>query len=132
MKRKDSRSYITVHDDMMNHPKIEALTDTAKVHLVRLWGHCNRFSTDGIVSKAKAMEKGRKVFDQLTQGPEPLLIPQPDGSFYCHDYLEHQWSKAEKEQLSETKKASADYGLHVRWHEKRGLKIDDCEHCQKG
>lgn len=31
-RKKDGRSYITVHDDAMDHPKIEAMSDTAIVH----------------------------------------------------------------------------------------------------
>lgn len=129
MNRKDGRSYITLHDDMMNHPKIEALTDSAKVHLIRLWGYCNKFRTDGIVSAAKAKEKGSGVFKQLTAEPEPMLILQDDGTFYCHDYLKHQWSKAEIEKQSKDKSDSATYGLHVRWHEKRGIHEPECSHC---
>lgn len=129
-KRKDGRAYITIHDDMMNHPKIEALSDPAKVHIVRLWGHCNKFRTDGVVSASKAKEKGPAVFKQLTAGQAPLLIALDDGTFYCHDYLKHQWSKEEIETQSVAKKDSAAFGLHTRWHVKRGLIDPTCDHCQ--
>lgn len=99
VRRKDKRSFITVHDDMMNHPKIKRLSDPTKVHLVRLWGYCNKFRTDGRVTAVDAKEQGPKVFKELTAGAAPFLEPieDPEYDFYCHDYLEHQWSKQEIE-----------------------------------
>lgn len=100
--RKDPRSFIAVHDDIVNHPKVEALSDAAFRHLIRLWGHCNKFRTDGIVSDAKVREKGPKVFRELTTAPypdsDPLVIPTGEGRWECRDYLKHQWSAQEIEE----------------------------------
>lgn len=132
-RKKDGRSYIAVHDDAMDHPKIEAMSDTAKVHWLRLTGWSNRHRSDGLVSAAKAKERGPKIFKELTTeliaDAGPILELQPDGRYYIHDYLEHQWSRDEIEKRSKDKKDSATYGLHIRWHEKRGIKEPDCEHC---
>ncbi|WP_160141479.1 hypothetical protein [Arthrobacter sp. SLBN-83] len=85
----------------MDHPKIEAMSDTAKVHWLRLTGWCNRMRTDGYVSAAKAKERGPKVFKELTTelvpGRGAMLEAQPDGRYRLHDYLNHQWSKEEIE-----------------------------------
>ena len=113
-KRKDGRSYITVHDDMMDHPKIEAISDTAKVHLVRLWGYCNKFRTDGIVPGSKAKEKGPGVFKQLTTGATPLLISLEDGTYYCHDYVKHQWTKQEIEDQAQKNRDNGKLGGRPR------------------
>ena len=113
-RKRDGRTFISVHDEMMDHPKIEALSDTAKVHLVRLWGYCNRHRTDGIVSAGKAKDKGAAVFKQLTSGPEPMLIQLDDGTYYCHDYLKHQWSKAEIEAQAEKNRANGAKGGRPR------------------
>lgn len=131
--QKDRRSYITVHDDAMDHPKIEALSDAAKVHWIRLTGWSNRHRSDGIVSAQKAKEKGAKVFRELTTELVPncgsILELQPDGRYYIHDYLEHQWSKAEIEKRAADKQDSGHYGLHIRWHENRNLVELDCQYC---
>lgn len=130
-RKKDGRSYITVHDDMMNHPKIEGLSDAAKVHLVRLWGYCNKFRTDGMVTQAKLQERGKKVFTELTAGDEPMFEAQPDGRYYAHDYLNHQWSKKEIEEQAAVKQSSGNFGSHKRWHVARGIIDPDCGHCTK-
>lgn len=113
-RQKDGRSYITVHDDAMDHPKIEAMSDTAKVHWLRIMGWCNRQRTDGMVSAAKVKDRGPKVFKELTTelvpGRGPMLELQPDGRYYCHDYLNHQWSKEEIEKRAAVKAANGAKG----------------------
>ncbi|WP_144627593.1 hypothetical protein [Arthrobacter woluwensis] len=136
-RRKDPRPFIAVHDDIVNHPKIEALSDPAFRHLIRLWGYANKFKTDGIITELKAKEKGLKVFKELTTaawpGAEPLLKPLGDGRWECHDYLRHNRSAAELQELAEaneTKKStSGKVGMHKRWHVDRGVVSPDCELC---
>lgn len=106
-RKKDGRSYITVHDAILDHPKVEALSDAAFRHLIGLWGYCNRMRTDGMVSAARAKERGPKVFRELTA---ELLELQPDGRFYCHDYLNHQWSKEEIETRAKVKQENGAKG----------------------
>ena len=43
----DRRTYITVHDGMPEHPKVDALSDKAFRALVGLWCWCSRNLTDG-------------------------------------------------------------------------------------
>jgi hypothetical protein len=113
-RRKDTRAFIAVHDDIVNHPKIEALSDAAFRHLIRLWGHCNKFRTDGYVSEAKAKEKGPKVFKELTTpaypGAAPLVIPTSDGRWECRDYLKHNWSAEEIEEQAAKNRANGAKG----------------------
>lgn len=131
-RRKDPRSFITVHDDIMNHPKIKRLSDPAKVHLLRLWGYCNKFRTDGRVTTTDAKEQGPKVFKELTTGATPFLetIEDPEYDFYCHDYLNHQWSKKEIEDEAADKKKSGALGLHNRHHVNTGTFKPGCFHCE--
>jgi hypothetical protein len=47
-----------------------------------------------------------------------------------HDYLDHQKSRAELEELREKRRDSAAEGLHIRWHVKRNEFKDNCEYCR--
>lgn len=102
----------------MDHPKIEAMSDAAKVHWLRIMGWCNRQRTDGMVSVAKVKDRGPKVFKELTTelvpARGPMLEVQPDGRYYCHDYLNHQWSKEEIEKRAATKAANGAKGGRPR------------------
>jgi hypothetical protein len=113
-RRKDPRAFIAIHDDIVNHPKIEPLSDAAFRHLIRLWGYCNKFRTDGIVSEAKVREKGARVFRELTSpaypGAEPLVIPADGGYWECRDYLKHQWSAEEIQEQAERNRINGSKG----------------------
>jgi len=117
-RRKDPRPFIAVHDDIVNHPKIEALSDPAFRHLIRLWGYANKFKTDGIITELKAKEKGLKVFKELTTaawpGAEPLLKPLGDGRWECHDYLSHNPSAQEIAERHEKNRANGAKGGRPR------------------
>lgn len=117
-RRKDPRPFIAVHDDIVNHPKIEALSDKAFRHLIRLWGHSNKFGTDGVLSEAKVKEQGARVFKELTSpawpGAEPLIQQQQDGWWVCHDYLNHNPSAAELEAIREKNRANGAKGGRPR------------------
>jgi len=105
----------------MDHPKIEAMSDTAKVHWLRLTGWSNRQRTDGLVSAAKVKERGTKVFRELTTElvPDrgPMLELQPDGRYYIHDYLNHQWSKSEIEDAAKRNRENGSKGGRPRKEE---------------
>lgn len=113
-RRKDQRPFIAVHDDIHNHPKFVGLTDAAFRHMHRLWCDSHRFKTDGIVTDAQAKAKGAKVFKELTTpaypGAEPLLEPREGGTWYCHDYTEHQWTAAELEDMAEKNRTNGAKG----------------------
>lgn len=113
-RRKDPRSYVTIHDDAMDHPKIEAMSDTAKVHWVRLTGWCNRHRTDGLVPESKARERGPKVFKELTTeqipGAGAMLQKDADGRYWLHDYGKHQWLKHEIEDQAEANRQNGAKG----------------------
>ena len=93
----DVRTYITVHDGMPEHHKIEALSDKAFRVLIDLWCWCSRNTTDGNVPESVWLKRSKtpKVRAELLA---ELVEPRPTG-VYMHDYLEHQRSKAEIEEL---------------------------------
>lgn len=89
---RDPRTYITIHDGMPEHHKIEALSDKAFRALVDLWCWCSRNLADGDVPESVWLKRTTaKVRAELLVA---LVEPRPDG-VHMRDYLEHQRSKAE-------------------------------------
>lgn len=135
----DERTFITVHDGMPDHPKIEALSDKAFRALVTLWCWCSRNKTDGLIKVTvwhkKVTKKARDELDaELIHAPGhdcPQCPGVPDGHVLMHDYLQHQRSAEEIELMTDVKRASGALGNHVRWHV--GKRRDpNCEHCGGG
>lgn len=90
---RDNRVYITLHNGMPEHRKVDALSDGAFRLLIDLWCLCSRNEWDGKVPAATWAKRGTpKARAELLV---ELAEPQPDGSIYMHDYLEHQRSKDE-------------------------------------
>lgn len=121
-------------NELFRHPKFIRLTDKAKLHLLELWAYCNEYQTDGIVYKAILEEKGRPVAKLLREVGWVDDTNEKD-TFYMHDYLDHQRSKAQIEERRERRRQSGakggTKGMHERWHVQRGDFKEDCEHCQE-
>lgn len=101
---RDDRTYITVHDGMPEHPKVEALSDRAFRVLVDLWCWCSRQLNDGVIPEAVWLKRTGtpKVRKELLAA----LVDVVDGQYVMHDYLEHQRSRAQVEALK-AKRAEA-------------------------
>lgn len=101
---RDDRTYITVHDGMPEHPKVEALSDRAFRVLVDLWCWCSRHLNDGVIPEAVWLKRTgtSKVRKELLAA----LVDVVDGEYVMHDYLEHQRSRAQVEALK-AKRAEA-------------------------
>lgn len=133
---KDERTWISVHDGMPDHPKIEALSDKAFRALVELWCWCSRNKTDGVIKapvwQKRAPAKARaELFRELVHAPGhtcPQCPDVPAGHVLMHDYLRHQSSAAEIDVKKEAKRNAGMLGNHNRWHV--GKKWDpDCDIC---
>ena len=93
---RDPRTYITLHDGMPEHHKIEALSDKAFRALIDLWCWCSRNTSNGDVPESVWLKRTTaKVRAELLVG---LAEPRSEG-VHMHDYLEHQRSKQEIEDL---------------------------------
>lgn len=98
MTGKDSRTYITLHDGMPENKKIRPLTDKAFRTIIELWCWCSRERNDGKID-ARAL----KTFGTPRARSELIslgLIEELDDGYLVHDYLEHQRSRAQIEELS--------------------------------
>lgn len=101
----DPRTYITVHDGMPEHPKVEGLSDGAFRLLVTCWCWCSRNLTDGFIAAASWDRRGTpKARRELV---EVGLIEVVEGGVQMHDYLEHQRSA---EQVAELRSKRAEAG----------------------
>ncbi|WP_242884031.1 hypothetical protein [Actinomadura litoris] len=123
----DVRTFIKVHDGMPDHPKIYGLSDRAFRLLVTWWCWCSRHLTDGHIPAATWRKCGtaRARAELLAAG---LAQEGPDG-VWMHDYLEHQRSAAEVEQIRTAHGEGGSLGNHVRWHVRRGVRRANCSHC---
>lgn len=90
---RDSRTYITLHDGMPEHPKIEQLDDSAFRALVEMWCWCSRNLTDGFVPQS-SWER-RVPVALAKQLLDVGLAVATDGGVMMHDYTKHQRTAAE-------------------------------------
>lgn len=125
----DTRTYIRLHDGMPDHPKVDGLSDKAFRLLVESWCWCSRHLTDGVMPgpawRKRATPKARRELEAAG-----LARLEHDGTVRFHDYLEHQRSAEEVEEIKAARSEGGSYGGHVRWHVRRRIVRDDCEHCR--
>ncbi|MFC0041048.1 hypothetical protein [Actinomadura rayongensis] len=123
----DVRTYIRLHDGMPDHPKIEALSDRAFRLLITCWCWCSRHLTDGHIPGATWAKRGtpRARAELLAAG----LVEQTRDGVRMHDYLRHQRSAAEVDQLRQARGETGSLGNHIRWHVRQGVRLAGCVHC---
>jgi hypothetical protein len=124
----DERTYIKLHDGMPDHPKVDTLSDKGFRHLVESWCWCSRHLTDGRMPLATFLKRTtpRTRKELIATG----LVEVHDTHVVWHDYLEHQRSAAQVEEIKEAKRQAARKGNHKRWHEGEGGRFDPaCEFC---
>ncbi len=125
---RDTRTYITVHDGLPEHPKVEGLSDKAFRALIEFWCYCSKNMTDGKVSeKAWRKRATPKVRAELLENGN--AVPDADGDgIRMHDYLKHQRSRADVEALRLKRasagalggKRSAEARAEARWTDSKG------------
>ncbi len=112
-RKRDNRTFITVHDGLPDHPKIEGLSDAAFRLLIETWCWCSRHLTDGKVTAASWVKRGtpRARRELVDAG---LAVVDADGDVAMHDYLEHQRSAAEVAELSAARSEAGRKGGKTR------------------
>lgn len=105
---KDPRPFITVHDGMPEHPKIEPLSDAAFRLLMETWCWCHRNKTDGRIPTASWTKRGTSRARAELLAAE--LAEHVAGEVVMHDYLEHQESADEIAEKSERRRAAGRKG----------------------
>lgn len=111
-RKRDGRTYITVHDGMPDHPKIDGLSDAAFRLLVSTWCWCSRHLTNGHVPTATWSKRGTaKARRELIAAG---LVEQVADGVLVHDYLEHQRSAEEVAELSAARSEAGRRGGKAR------------------
>lgn len=123
----DERTYIRVHDGVMDHPKVDPLSDKAFRLLMAGWCYCSRYLTDGRMPAATWEKRGTKPArrELVAAG----LVEVYADHVMWHDYLEHQRSASDVEEKRATKKRSGKLGNHQRWHVAKSVHDPRCEFC---
>lgn len=81
-------TWIRLDDDMPAHPKIILLSDAAwRLHVTGIC-HAGHYLTDGRVNAMQALPGVRpRAAEELVKAG--LWIPDPDGGWMIHDYLDY-------------------------------------------
>lgn len=113
-------SWLTLDDNMPDHPKIRGLTDRAfRLHVYALC-YCSRHLTDGVIPASAC----RGVVDNSSRYCRELVAKklwQSRGEvFEIHDYLDWNKSRAEVENQRKLNQEAGRKGAQRRWHPDSG------------
>lgn len=107
--------YIRVDVLLPEHPKVEGLSDKAFRALIELWCYCGRQRTDGLVTRKQWQAWPQKIRAELeTAGlATPIGI---SGGAAMHDFLAHQRSREEIDELSAKRSDAGRKAARARWN----------------
>lgn len=112
--------------EYFDNPKIDPLSNEAKLLHLGLILRAARLKSDGVVTANAARAYGQEALDELLG--VSLLIE--DGKTYrIHDYLAYQTPKAYIEERSATRALVGAKGGHSKNHAKKYLYDDTCTFC---
>lgn len=106
--------YIRVDVLLPEHPKVEGLSHHAFRALVELWCYCGRLHTDGAVTKKQWEAWPPKIRAELVAAGLAREIDLSGGAA-MHDFLEHQRSKEQIDELSAKRTDAAKKAAEARW-----------------
>ena len=107
--------YIRVDVLLPEHPKVEELSDKAFRALITLWCYCGRQRTDGAVTRKQWEAWPRSVRDELTAAGLARPVDLGGGAA-IHDFLEHQRSREEIDELSAKRSDAGRKAAAARWN----------------
>lgn len=107
---RDTRTYITVHDGIFDHPKVAGLSDRSFRSLIELWCYCSRQLTDGFVSDAIWRKRVLPRVRAELIDAELVVMHHTGRGVFMHDYLKHQRSAAEVADLREKRRSAGRKG----------------------
>ncbi|MGZ9829881.1 hypothetical protein ACXYTP_23490 [Tsukamurella ocularis] len=129
---KDSRPYLKLSLDFVNHPKVLKLSPAVRWVLLELWTHCATYRTDGIIDasaahrianarqRAALIDAGfmRRIknpagFSARAENVQDDVIQHEictQDAYEMHDYLAHQMSRAEQEERARISRSNGRKG----------------------
>lgn len=111
---RDKRLYMTFPIDFWTHPKVSRLSDAAFRAFVESNGHSRMIESDGHIEAedAEFMWQPDVLAELLRSHPTRPLMLRSGDEYVLRDYAEHQFTKADRDALTEKKskagKASAE------------------------
>lgn len=108
---RDSRLYMTFPIDFWTHPKVARLSDAAFRAFVESNGHSRMRETDGVLEPDDAEFLWKpEVLEELARSHplRPLMFRDDSGNYVLRDYAEHQFTKADRDDLSQKRKEAAE------------------------
>ena len=121
--------WFKVDDQFWSHPKVVECSDAAVALWVRAGSYAGQHGTNGLVTLGtlRMLASSREVADELVLAG---LWDQVDNrSWQFHDWELYQPTREATEAAREAKHEASVLGNHIRWHEKRGVAVADCPHC---
>jgi hypothetical protein len=106
--------YIRVDVLLPEHPKVEGLSDKAFRALITLWCYCGRQRTDGAVTRKQWEAWPPKVRAELITAGLVRPVDLSSGAA-MHDFLEHQRSREEIDELSARRSEAGKKAAEARW-----------------
>jgi len=122
---KDRRLWAKIDVDYFDNGKIDGLSDSAILLHLGLILKAKKQQKGGVLSARTCKARGDAVLKELMDGD--LLHKIDARSYQLHDYKKHQ---TDTDELSEKRAKVGRRGAHVTNHEKRGIYVEMCEHCQ--
>lgn len=115
---RDSRLYMTFPIDFWTHPKVSRLSDAAFRAFVESNGQSRMRETDGMLEPDDAEFLWRpEVLAELcaSHPSRPLMMRDDAGNYILRDYAEHQFTKADRDELTQKRKdaAAKRWGRHA-------------------
>jgi len=121
--------FVKLDVEYFDHPKIDPLSNDAKVLHMYLICRSGRLKSDGEVSLSAAKSQGREALDELVEAG--LLSTEDSKTYRVNDYLDYQTPKEQIEQKSVDRAAAGARGGHVKNHANKLLYDEMCLYCQE-
>lgn len=106
--------WIKVKVDHVDHPKIDALTDTAYRWMHRAWAYAGKHETDGHLPPSWVKKVPARVIRELDSAHLWRENGVPAGR-ELNDWLDHQPSKAELQSIRDARREAGRKGARNRW-----------------
>lgn len=114
---RDQRLYMTFPNDVHRHPKIMRLSVEARWAFIEMNGEARIADNDGLFTAEEAEFHWQlPVLRELCSShpTRPLVTRTGDGGYLIRDYAEHQQTRAEREALTEKRRAAGAKGGEAR------------------
>lgn len=109
---RDQRLYMTFPIDIHRHPKLTRVSPAARWTFVEMNGEARIAENDGVFSRAEAefMWPIEHLEELINSHPTRPLVERSRWKYKLRDYAEHQLTRADREELTNKRKAAGRKG----------------------